>query len=68
MNFRFSAEEKLFNELLGNKTFNKISEEALQSISLHHKHIQTFDLISSGLEDKKKFSYSSSSSMREKRF
>lgn len=50
MNFRFSAEEKLFNELLGNKTFNKISEEALQSISLQHKHIQTFDLISSGLE------------------
>ena len=49
-NLRFSQEESLFNELLSNKKFNKISEEALESISLEHKHIKTFDLISSGLE------------------
>ena len=50
MNLRFSQEESLFNELLSNKKFKKISEEALESISLEHKHIKTFDLISSGLE------------------
>jgi len=50
MNIRFIQEEILFNELLSNKKFGKISEEALQSISLNHQHIPTFDLISNGLE------------------
>ena len=50
LNIRFTNEESLYNELLSNKKFCKISEEALQSISLSHQHIPTFDLISNGLE------------------
>ena len=49
-NYRFSYEEKIYLELLRNTKFKKASEEALSSISLHHKPQTEFTLATDGFE------------------
>ena len=52
--FRFSYEEKIYLELLRNTKFKKASEDALSSVSLHHKPQTEFSLATEGFELTKK--------------
>ena len=50
MNFRFAHEEEIYLELLKNTKFKKASEEALSTVSLHHKPQTEFSLTTDGFE------------------